>query len=858
MPRSVILTYIYTKGQWTSALFWADAAAAAGGREGVASGDDMWLLASAMLARGELHRAAHTVTSRGLHRQHLLCLGVAARALLAAQEPASALNLIEECDSGLLESRTNDQTHNVPVPLSILILVLFSILLPVQPSILPPVSVPIWAKAGRALGGILVTRARALSALERRDAAAEALTAALRADVACYEALDLLLDQHALTAAQAGGCKHAVAFDVVASKKRRAVMHTGTMLLEKVRTIQGGNNIEMYNNNRISQRTCFDIFRCKCFHKLVKKVEEYTRHQSSSSLWHELRFGRITASKAYEVKMYKSDGSLVSLIMGGNIPETPAMKRGKDKVCMKENNALYLSICLFGQSIFETTESITFLLSLEECALVESLPYGSLSEAEAAFIKTAYKDRLRRYLPSTSEPEDEQLQQKKSESRINLVEMPSLHNMCEVTLKDRGRNSEILKMLATRVEKKSILRWFGHLERMNIVHNVESVRQQTAEARCARARRLAATCEWAAALKELDTVDPWCCAEVRTACLVELRKSSELFAFAHTLVDGYPNSWTAWFSVGCYYYLIGKNELARRYLSKSKSLEPSAGCVWLAYGHSFAADNEHDQAMAAYFKASQLMGGCHIPALYVGVECALLNNIPMAERFLARAAELHAKPDTLNEACELDLLSTPEPLPEGGGSGWMRIARTAADAQVAHEAGAAAFACREYAAAEALWSRALAVAASIAPQGEVGPRWAPTLDALGHACRKLGRPGEALNWHEKALSCRPGRASTYTAIGLCLALLGRSTAAADALHTALAKDPDDAVALGLLDAIVAKLDAAVTNFIEEETPQFPFPSVALELPSSGGAGPAAAHPATGDVTNTSDMSMSFD
>lgn len=49
---------------------------------------------------------------------------------------------------------------------------------------------------------------------------------------------------------------------------------------------------------------------------------------------------------------------------------------------------------------------------------------------------------------------------------------------------------------------------------------------------------------------------------------------------------------------------VAKSELARRYLSKAKSLEPSAGCVWLAYGHSFAADNEHDQAMAAYFKVS--------------------------------------------------------------------------------------------------------------------------------------------------------------------------------------------------------------------------------------------------------------
>lgn len=57
------------QGQWTSALFWADAAAAAAaGGTDAASGDDVWLLASAMLARGELHRAAHAVTSRGLHR----------------------------------------------------------------------------------------------------------------------------------------------------------------------------------------------------------------------------------------------------------------------------------------------------------------------------------------------------------------------------------------------------------------------------------------------------------------------------------------------------------------------------------------------------------------------------------------------------------------------------------------------------------------------------------------------------------------------------------------------------------------------------------------------------------------------
>lgn len=49
---------------------------------------------------------------------------------------------------------------------------------------------------------MLVWQARALSSLERREAAAEALSSALRADCACYEALDLLLEQHALTPRQ--------------------------------------------------------------------------------------------------------------------------------------------------------------------------------------------------------------------------------------------------------------------------------------------------------------------------------------------------------------------------------------------------------------------------------------------------------------------------------------------------------------------------------------------------------------------------------------------------------------------------------------------------------------------------------
>jgi anaphase-promoting complex subunit 6 len=38
-------------------------------------------------------------------------------------------------------------------------------------------------------------------------------------------------------------------------------------------------------------------------------------------------------------------------------------------------------------------------------------------------------------------------------------------------------------------------------------------------------------------------------------------------------------------------------------------IDPVFGPAWLLFGHSFAQEGEHDQAMAAYFKATQLMKG---------------------------------------------------------------------------------------------------------------------------------------------------------------------------------------------------------------------------------------------------------
>ena len=52
---------------------------------------------------------------------------------------------------------------------------------------------------------------------------------------------------------------------------------------------------------------------------------------------------------------------------------------------------------------------------------------------------------------------------------------------------------------------------------------------------------------------------------------------------------------------GCYYYSTGRQYPARRYLEKATMQDVMFGLAWLAYGHNFAVENEHDQALAAYF-----------------------------------------------------------------------------------------------------------------------------------------------------------------------------------------------------------------------------------------------------------------
>ncbi|XP_070538544.1 cell division cycle protein 16 homolog [Ptychodera flava] len=272
---------------------------------------------------------------------------------------------------------------------------------------------------------------------------------------------------------------------------------------------------------------------------------------------------------------------------------------------------------------------------------------------------------------------------------------------------------------------------------------------------------------------EVLNVDPYHtqCLPIHIAALIELKKSNALFYLAHKLVDMYPNQAVAWYAVGCYYLLIGKFELARRYFSKSATLDRNYGPAWLAFGHAFAAEGEHDQATAAYFSASQIMRGCHLPMLYIGLEYGLTNNPKLAEKFFKQALSI-----------------APE------------------DPFVLHEMGVVAYHNHDWKTAFRYFSDALRIVQVIGSE-IMTEKWEPLLNNLGHVCRKMGNYDEALEYHQQALVLCPQNPSTYSAIGFIHSLKLNFAQAVDYFHKALGVKRDDTISVTMLaDTIVLYID----------------------------------------------------
>ncbi|EDQ89210.1 uncharacterized protein MONBRDRAFT_32412 [Monosiga brevicollis MX1] len=148
--------------------------------------------------------------------------------------------------------------------------------------------------------------------------------------------------------------------------------------------------------------------------------------------------------------------------------------------------------------------------------------------------------------------------------------------------------------------------------------------QNNQDVRIERAKDLFRACRFHECYEETTAIldeDPYAvgCLPTHIACLVELNDTSGLFYLAHQLVDSSPK------------------DAARRYYGKATKLQNNCGDAWIGFGHSFALEGEHDQAMAAYSTAARIMPGSHLPLMYIGMEYSATDHHELAKSYFERA-----------------------------------------------------------------------------------------------------------------------------------------------------------------------------------------------------------------------------
>ena len=241
---------------------------------------------------------------------------------------------------------------------------------------------------------------------------------------------------------------------------------------------------------------------------------------------------------------------------------------------------------------------------------------------------------------------------------------------------------------------------------------------------------------------------------VHYACLVRLKRSSELFKLAHNAVEAAPGKALSWYAVGCYYLSLGKCSAAVRNFTRACQLEGGFAQSWMALGHSYALQDESEPALAAYRTAMRLHPASHLPPLAMVPLMQASGQVALAKQYLELA-----------------------------------MSRCPFDPLVYHEAGVLEYNTGSFPAAASLF-RVAAQSISQSPH-HVRGQFEATFLNLGHATRKLNKLREAAAAYGAALSLSPGRPSTLAALAFTHQLAGDSDKASILYHSALAKVPED-------------------------------------------------------------------
>ena len=302
--------------------------------------------------------------------------------------------------------------------------------------------------------------------------------------------------------------------------------------------------------------------------------------------------------------------------------------------------------------------------------------------------------------------------------------------------------------------------------------------------------------------------DPYnfACIPLHLALLHQTNSTNALFALSHDLADTHPLEPCTWLAVGTYYLSTHRISEARSYFSKASLMDPHFGPAWIGFAHTFAAEGEGDQAIAAYATAARLFQGTHLPQLFLGMQEISLGNLTIAREYLSRAYELCDRdPLLINEMGVVAYLEPRgEELPPDYDS-----------------------ACRHF-----------ELALNIAEEnGASSQQYTSTRLNLAHALRQAGRFLESLEQFDETIRLGLRDSQVFASKGLVLLELDQAFEATIALHEALAISPQDPIASDLLGRALALLEGeGVLGGADEEAVDLGLQQKLADVRKSRGGG----------------------
>ncbi|KAJ5362778.1 Tetratricopeptide-like helical [Penicillium brevicompactum] len=227
------------------------------------------------------------------------------------------------------------------------------------------------------------------------------------------------------------------------------------------------------------------------------------------------------------------------------------------------------------------------------------------------------------------------------------------------------------------------------------------------------------------------------------ACLYETGATNALFLLSHMLADHSPDEPYTYLAIGVYYLSVSKVAEARRFFSKASLLDPHSAPAWIGFAHTFAAEGEHDQAIAAYSTAARLFQGSHLPQLFLGMQHLALNNMSLAHEYLCAAYSMSTG-------------AAPGSVPALPPNPSSAAAAVGGDPLVLNELGVVFYHQNQLTGAIELFQQALALATTLHCEPSA---WVATRANLGHALRRMGRLPEALREFDECLRVGAGGSS---------------------------------------------------------------------------------------------------